>query len=63
MENTNLLNSVTYCTQRLSEVGGIVKDCIEKGERVPPNIKELNRNLAMKKGMIENGCQSGQITI
>ena len=53
---------MAYCVHRLGEVSKIVQDCIERGERVPPHIKELNKNLASKKGMIEGGCQSGQIT-
>ena len=56
VENPTLLGSVAYCEHRMAQVSQIVKDCIERGERVPAHVKELNKNRASKKGMIEGGC-------
>lgn len=58
-----MLTSVAYCTKRLEDVGREVNDYIERGERLPAELKALNRNLALTKGRLESGCQNGQIQI
>lgn len=57
------MNSVAYCTHRQAELTKMIQESVQKGERLPPFIKDLNKKVFLIKGQIENGCRGGQITI
>lgn len=63
VENVNLLNSVSYCTERLHALADMIKEYSERGERLPLRIKELNRNLVQTKQRLELACQQGTIDV
>ena len=60
--NSNLLRSVAYCDYQVAQINKTIQESIAKGDRVPADAKALNKLVTQTKGILINGCQTGQIS-